>query len=78
MTEPGIIHQMQKENPDKKFITVPGADETCNCNECPYMKLNTLQKLRDCMKNRAPEILVDESTRQKALIPINRMLQIKR
>ena len=78
MTEPGIIHQMQKNNPDKKFITVPGADETCNCNECPYMRLNTLQKLRDCMKNRAPEILVDESTRQKALIPINRMLQIKR
>ncbi len=76
LTEPGIIHQMHKENPDKEFIPVPGADETCNCNECPYMRLNTLEKLYLCMRDRSPEIVVDESLRQRALQPIERMLAL--
>jgi quinolinate synthase len=76
LTEPGIIHQLRKENPDKVFITVPGADETCSCNECPYMKLNTLEKLYLCMRDRRPEIVVDEALRLRALRPIERMLAL--
>ncbi|MBU0742709.1 quinolinate synthase NadA [bacterium] len=76
LTEPGIIHQMRKENPDKEFFTVPGADETCNCNECPYMKLNTLEKLYLCMRDRSPEIVLDETLRLRALRPIERMLAL--
>ena len=76
LTEPGIIHQMSKENPDKAFITVPGADESCSCNECPYMKLNTLEKLYLCMRDRTPEIVVDEALRLEALRPIERMLAL--
>ena len=77
-TESGILHQMQKENPQKELIPVPGADETCNCNECPYMKLNTLEKLYLCMRDRTPEILVDAELAAKALSPINRMLELSR
>jgi quinolinate synthase len=76
LTEPGIIHQMSKENADKSFIMVPGADETCNCNECPYMRLNTVEKLYLCMRDRTPEIVVDEALRVKALRPIERMLAL--
>jgi len=76
LTEPGIIHQMRKESVDKSFIMVPGADETCNCNECPYMKLNTVEKLYLCMRDRTPEIVVDEALRVKALRPIERMLAL--
>jgi quinolinate synthase len=76
-TEPGILHEMQRENPDKILMTAPvGDDESCNCSECPYMKLNTMQKLYDCLKNEAPEILLDEELRKKALKPIRRMLDI--
>ncbi len=78
VTEPGILHQMQKENPNKELIPVPGADETCNCNECPYMRLNTLEKLYQCMAQRTPEILVDSDLAAKALTPINRMLELSR
>ncbi len=78
VTEPGILHQMQKENPSKELIPVPGADETCNCNECPYMKKNTLEKLYLCMRDRTPEILVDPELAAKALAPINRMLELSR
>ena len=78
VTEPGIIHQMQKENPDMEFIPAPGNDETCNCNECPYMKLNTLEKLYLCMRDRTPEITVDEALARKALAPIDRMLELSR
>lgn len=76
-TEPGILHEMQRENPDKILLTAPvGDDESCNCSECPYMKLNTMQKLYDCLKNESPEILMDEELRVKALKPIRRMLEL--
>ncbi len=78
VTESGILHQMQKENPGKQLIPVPGADETCNCNECPYMKKNTLEKLYLCMRDRTPEIVVDLDLAAKALAPINRMLDLSR
>ena len=76
VTEPGILHQMQKENPDKLLIPVPGEEESCNCNECPYLKLNTLEKLDLCMRNRAPEVTVSAELREKALAPIDRMLAL--
>lgn len=75
-TESGILHQMQKENPEKEFIPAPPEDSTCACNECFYMKMNTLEKLYLCLKNEAPEIFVDEAIRLKAVKPIERMLEI--
>ena len=75
-TEAGIIHQMQKENPDKLFLPAPPEDSTCACNECFYMKMNTLEKLYLCLKLEKPEIFVDEETRLKAVKPIERMLEI--
>ena len=72
-TEPGIIHQMQKQATDKQFIPAPPTN-SCNCNECPYMRLNTLEKLYLAMKHRAPEIILPEATRIAALQPIQRML----
>jgi len=57
-TESGIIHEMQKKNPDKEFIPVPPNDSTCACNECNFMRLNTLEKLYKCLLNESPEILV--------------------
>ena len=75
-TEEDILHQMQKENPDKEFIPAPPEDSTCACNECFYMKMNTLNKLYLCLKNERPEIIVDESIRIKAVKPIERMLEI--
>ena len=75
-TEVGIIHQMQKHCPDKLFIPAPPNNASCSCNECPYMKLNTMEKLYLCMKNRSPEIIIDEKLRQRALLPIQRMLEM--
>ncbi len=72
-TEPGIIHQMEKAAPNKQFIPAP-AMNNCACNECPYMRLNTLEKLYLAMKNKAPEITLPEAIRVKALQPIQRML----
>jgi quinolinate synthase len=72
-TEPGIIHQMEKETPEKTFIPAPSINN-CACNECPFMRLNTLEKLYLAMKNRSPEITIPESIRQRALNPIQRML----
>lgn len=72
-TEPGIIHQMQKAAPEKQFIPAPPLN-SCACNECPHMRLNTLEKLYLCMKQRTPEIDVPEATRIAALKPIQRML----
>lgn len=74
-TEEGIIHQMQKKSPQKKFIAAP-PDANCACNECPYMKLNTMEKLYLCMKDQKPEIILDEQIRLKALKPIQRMLEM--
>ncbi|KAB2878153.1 quinolinate synthase NadA [bacterium] len=74
-TEAGIIHQMEKACPDKIFIAAP-PDNNCACNECPHMKLNTLEKLYLCMKNRSPEIVMPEDIRLRALKPILRMLEM--
>jgi quinolinate synthase len=74
-TEPGIIHQMQKQAPDKHFIAAPPMS-SCACNECPYMRLNTLDKLYLAMKNRTPEITLPEEIRVAALRPIQRMLEM--
>lgn len=76
-TETGIIHQMQKLSPDKEFIVVP-ADETCSCNDCPYMKLNTLEKLYLCMLNEKPEITLSDEVIEKARKPIVRMLELSK
>lgn len=76
VTEAGILHQMQKENPDKVLIPAPGADETCNCNLCPYMRKNTLPKLYACMRELAPRIEVDPDLARKALVPLQRMLAL--
>lgn len=76
-TETGILHQMSKNSPDKEFIIVP-TDETCSCNDCPYMKLNTMEKLYRCMLNENPEITLDEKTIESAVKPINKMLDISR
>ena len=75
-TESGIIHEMQKKNPDKEFIPVPPNDSTCACNECNFMRLNTLEKLYKCLLNESPEILVDEEVRVKAVKPILRLLEM--
>ena len=74
-TEPGIIHQMQKLAPGKRLIPAPPVSN-CACNECPHMRLNTLEKLYLAMKNREPEITVPEETRLAALRPIQRMLEM--
>lgn len=76
-TESGIIHQMKKANPDKEFIVVP-SDDTCNCNDCPYMKMNTLEKIYLSLKTERPEILLDKVTLEKAQIPILKMLKISK
>lgn len=74
-TEPGIIHQMEKETPHKRFIPAP-AINNCACNECPHMRLNTLEKLYLAMKFKQPEITMDETIRLAALRPIQRMLEM--
>ncbi|MGL5032534.1 MAG: quinolinate synthase NadA [Microcystaceae cyanobacterium] len=76
VTEPGIIHQMEKASPQKQFIPAPGITENCACNECPYMRLNTLEKLYLAMKNRSPEITLPEATLTAALRPIQKMLAL--
>ncbi len=75
-TESGILHEMQKKCPEKTFIPAPPNDSTCACNECSFMRLNTLEKLYDCLKNESPEILVDPEIAEKAVKPIKRMLEI--
>ena len=75
-TESGILHEMQKHNPQKEFIPVPPNDSTCACNECNFMRLNTLEKLYNCLLNETPEILVDEEIREKAVKPILKMLEM--
>jgi quinolinate synthase len=74
-TESGIIHQMEKANPNKVFIPAP-PNNSCACNDCPHMKRNTLEKLYLCMKNGLPEVTVPMDVIEKARIPIERMLEI--
>ena len=75
-TESGILHEMQKKCPQTTFIPAPPNDSTCGCNECSFMRLNTLEKLYECLKNEAPEITVDPEVAKKAVKPIQRMLEI--
>jgi quinolinate synthase len=75
-TEPGIIHQMQRSNPQKSFIPVPPVDSTCGCNDCEFMKLITLEKVYLSLKNETPEIFVEENLRRKAEKSILRMLDL--
>ncbi len=77
-TEPGILHQMVKACPDKIFIPAPSIDSTCGCNDCEFMKLNSLQKLYTCMKYEQPEVLLPADVIEKAQIPIQRMLDISK
>jgi len=75
LTESGILHQMRKASPQKTFIEGPN-DSGCQCNECPYMRLNTLEKLWLCMKEEKPEIQLSEELRKQAYLPLKRMLEI--
>jgi quinolinate synthase len=77
VTETGILHQMQKDSPHKTFIPAP-PDNSCACNECPHMKLNTLEKLYLCLKYETPELLMDEDLRIAAQKPIDRMMEISK
>jgi quinolinate synthase len=75
-TESGILHQMKKASPQKQFIPAPAIDSTCGCNDCNFMKLNTLEKLYNCLKYELPEVTVDEKLLNKAKKSIVRMLEI--
>lgn len=78
-TEVGILHKMQQLVPEKTLIPAPAKeDNTCACSECGYMKMNTLQKVYDCLLNESPEIIVPEGIRKKALLPIERMLELSK
>lgn len=76
-TEAGILHQMQKSSPEKTFIPAP-PNNLCACNECPHMKLNTLDKLYNALLFELPEIQLEESLRLAAKIPMDRMMEISR
>ncbi len=76
-TETGILHQMKIESPEKEFIVVP-SDDTCSCNDCPYMKLNTMEKLYFALKNEKPFVSLDKKTIELARKPIERMLEISK
>jgi quinolinate synthase len=75
-TEAGIIHQMKKENPDKTYIPAPPKDSTCGCSECSFMKLITIDKILNCLKDEKPEIMIDAEILIRAQKPIKRMMQI--
>jgi quinolinate synthase len=77
VTETGILHQMQKNSPFKTFIPAP-PNNSCACNDCPHMKLNTLEKIYLCLEYEQPELLMDESIRLAAKVPIDRMLKISK
>jgi len=77
-TEPGIIHQMKKANPGKKFIPAPPKDSTCGCSECNFMKLITVEKIYRCLRDEKPEIILDSMLISEAQRPIIRMLEISK
>lgn len=77
-TESGILHKMRQSCPDKTFIAAPPEQAGCACNNCSYMKLNTLEKLRDCLRDLSPEIHVDEEVAARAIRPIERMLAMSK
>ena len=75
-TESGVIHEMRKRSPQKTFIPAPPNDSTCACNECNFMRLNTMEKLYLCLRDETPEVIVDPSIRERAVKPILRMLEL--
>jgi quinolinate synthase len=75
-TEDGVFHQIHQRAPDKVLIQAPGMDESCACNQCPFMRLNTLEKLYLCLRDLTPQVEVPEPVRTKALAPIERMLEL--
>ena len=76
-TESGILHKMRNDSPDKEFMIVP-SDETCSCNDCPYMKLITMEKIYDCLLNESNQIELSDDVITKSLAPIERMLEISK
>ncbi len=75
MTETGILHQMKKANPDKEFTLGPDL-EGCSCNDCPHMKLNTMEKVIHCLTTESPEILIEPAVAKKALLPLKKMVEM--
>ncbi|MBX3039627.1 MAG: quinolinate synthase NadA [Bdellovibrionaceae bacterium] len=75
-TETGIFHQMKKSRPDVELIQAPVADAGCNCNDCPYMKMNSLEKIRQALEMLSPEVTLEEALRKKAQVPLDRMMSI--
>ena len=75
-TEPHIIHQMKKNEPLKKFLIAPGSDGSCSCSNCPFMELNTLEKLRNCLYNLSPKVVITNELILKAKKPLNLMLKL--
>ena len=75
-TEDGVFHEILKRAPGKELIQAPGMDESCECNRCPYMRLNTLQKLYLCLRDLSPQVTVPEPIRTRALVPIELMLEL--
>ena len=75
-TESGVIYEMRKQSPQKTFIPAPPNDSTCTCNECSFMRLNTIEKLYFCLRDETPEIIVDPVIRERAVKPIIRMLEL--
>lgn len=78
VTESGILYEMQRKCPGKTFIPAPAEDSECQCNQCEYMKLNTLEKVASALRDEQPEIIVDEEISAKALRPIHRMLELSK
>ncbi len=78
VTESGILYEMRKACPEKEFIPAPPDDSTCACNECAFMRLNTMEKLYNCMKYEMPEIKIDKQLCEQAVKPINKMLEISK
>ena len=77
-TEDGVFHEIRKRVPEKELLQAPGMDESCACNRCPYMRLNTLEKLYLCLRDLAPQVTVPEEIRARAAVPIERMLELSR
>ena len=75
-TEDGVFHQIHKAVPGKQLIQIPGMDESCACNRCPYMRLNTPEKLYFCLRDLTPEVTVPDDIRERALLPLARMLEL--
>ena len=75
-TEDGVFHAIQKRVPGKKLFQAPGLDESCACNRCPYMRLNTLEKLYLCLRNDGPRVTVPEELARRARVPIELMLEL--